>query len=424
MLEPELWSESAPNVWQKMAASPSATPRVYHSMALLLPDARVLIGGGGLPGATGEAGAGSPGTNQFRGYGHPDAEIYSPPYLFDLNGQPAPRPVITSIQTKKIGLGQTMQVGYSSATAITSAVLVRLGSVTHGNNQDQRRVPLSFSVNGSTLNVTMPPNGQMCPPGPYMLFILNANGTPSVSRIITVSTTLQPLPPSGEAVWVDDDLPAGAVPDGIAEGWNWTNTNPVPFSGSLANPSNNVPGALHQHFFHSSFETMRVNTGEKLFAYVYIDPASQPTMIGLQWNDGTWEHRAYWGSNSFPWGVDGTNSRRFMGPLPPAGQWVRLEVPASLVGLEGSTLNGLAFTLFGGRVTFDRAGKSTSTVTPPKNVAAAANGGVATASSTLNANFPAAAAINGDKRAQSWGKSQWWLERRFRRRLFTGLGPR
>ncbi|HEX2267900.1 MAG TPA: galactose oxidase-like domain-containing protein, partial [Pyrinomonadaceae bacterium] len=403
VLTPELWSESAPNEWPNMAASPSGIPRVYHSIALLLPDARVLIGGGGLPGALGEPGAGSdPNSNQFRGYGHPDAEIYSPPYLFDGNGQPAPRPAITSIQTKKIGLGQTMQVGYSSGVAITSAVLVRLGSVTHGNNQDQRRIPLVFSVNGSNLNVTMPPNGQMCPPGPYMLFILNANGTPSVARIINVSTTAQPLPPSGETVWVDDDLPAGAIPDGVAEGWNWTNANPAPFSGSLANQSNTVAG-LHQHFFYNSFETMTVNAGDRLFAYVYIDPANVPSTIALQWNDGTWEHRAYWGANTIPWGVDGTNSRRFMGPLPAAGQWVRLEVPANLVGLEGRPLNGLAFTMTGGRATWDRAGKRAGSTSGPINVAASANGALASASSSLNSNYPAFAANNGDRKGMSWG---------------------
>ena len=77
----------------------------------------------------------------------------------------------------------------------------------------------------------------------------------------------------------------------------------------------------------------------------------------LQWNDGAWEHRGYWGANNIAWGVDGTASRRFMGPLPPAGQWVRLEVPADLVGLKGREVTGMAFTLWDGRATWDRAGK-------------------------------------------------------------------
>ena len=80
----------------------------------------------------------------------------------------------------------------------------------------------------------------------------------------------------------------------------------------------------------------------------------------LQWNDGSWEHRAYWGANQITWGVDGTTSRRFMGALPATGQWVRLDIPAAQVGLEGHTLNGMAFTLYGGRATWDYVGKSTA----------------------------------------------------------------
>jgi hypothetical protein len=77
----------------------------------------------------------------------------------------------------------------------------------------------------------------------------------------------------------------------------------------------------------------------------------------LQWNDGTWDHRAYWGQSLISYGVEGTASQRRMGPLPAAGKWVRLQVPASLVGLEGHTVNGMAFTLYGGSATWDRAGK-------------------------------------------------------------------
>ena len=80
---------------------------------------------------------------------------------------------------------------------------------------------------------------------------------------------------------------------------------------------------------------MTVAAGETLIAYVYLDPSSPPSEIMLQWNDGGWNSRAYWGTNSIHWGIDGTRSRWYMCPIPPAGQWVRLEVPARLVGLEG-----------------------------------------------------------------------------------------
>jgi hypothetical protein len=115
---------------------------------------------------------------------------------------------------------------------------------------------------------------------------------------------------------------------------------------------------MHQHFFNYASTTLTVNTGETLFAYVYLDPANLPQQLMLQWTDGSWEHRAYWGTSIMTFGVEGTVSRRYMGPLPAAGQWVRLVVPAGSVGLEGRTLKGMAFTLQGGRATWDAAGKS------------------------------------------------------------------
>src|SRR5439155_10073294 len=89
----------------------------------------------------------------------------------------------------------------------------------------------------------------------------------------------------------------------------------------------------------------------------------------LQWKNGSWEHRAYWGASIITNGVEGTGSRRYMGPLPPAGQWVRLEVPARLVGVEGSTLKGMSFTLYGGRATWDYVGKHASTAATVKKIA-------------------------------------------------------
>ena len=163
---------------------------------------------------------------------------------------------------------------------------------------------------------------------------------------------------ASDVVWVEDSVPGGATAasDG-GDAWNWSSSNPPPYAGALAHQSA-LAGGEHQHYFYNATATLPVAVGDTLFAYVYLDPANPPSTVMLQWNDGTWEHRAYWGANLIGWGTDGTVSRRYMGALPAAGQWVRLAVPAALVGLEGSTLNGMAFTLYGGRATWDRAGKS------------------------------------------------------------------
>ncbi len=101
---------------------------------------------------------------------------------------------------------------------------------------------------------------------------------------------------------------------------------------------------------------MAVKSGDTLYAYSYLDPDHPPQAVMLQWNDGDWNQRAYWGQNLINWGTNGTSSRRYMGHLPASGGWVRLEVPAAQVGLAGKTVNGLAFTLYGGRAWWDRAG--------------------------------------------------------------------
>lgn len=158
-----------------------------------------------------------------------------------------------------------------------------------------------------------------------------------------------------DTVWINDALPAGASTGGD-ESWTWITNNPAPFSGTSAHQSGISTGS-HQHYFYNATETLTINSGDKLFAYVYIDPNNVPNEVMFQWNDGDWNHRAYWGANNLEFGDDGGISRHYMGPLPATGQWVRLEVGAVQVGLEGRTLNGMAFSLYGGRVTFDAAGK-------------------------------------------------------------------
>ncbi|MBN8442667.1 MAG: hypothetical protein J0M28_13370 [Thauera sp.] len=113
---------------------------------------------------------------------------------------------------------------------------------------------------------------------------------------------------------------------------------------------------IHQHFFEAATETMTVAAGESLFTWVYLDPDNPPRTLMLQWHAGTWEHRAYWGENLIPWGADGTVARARAGDLPPLGQWVRLTLPASLVGLAATQADGMAFSLFDGRAAFGMTG--------------------------------------------------------------------
>src|SRR5260370_2867630 len=174
-------------------------------------------------------------------------------------------------------------------------------------------------------------------------------------------------------VWVDDALRAGASPNADGgDAWNWVSSGPAPYSGAVAQQSN-LAATEHEHYFDGAIATLYVGVGATLYAYVYLDPANPPSEVMLMWNDGSWEHRAYWGAGLISFGADGTASSRNMGPLPPAGQWVRLEVPASAVALENTTLKGMGFALFGGRATWDYAGKlSPITLCVPPTVTVAA----------------------------------------------------
>jgi hypothetical protein len=189
ILNPEIWEPPTLQFpggrWTTMA--PHQIIRMYHSVAMLLPDGRILVGGGGRRGAYGENGQ----SVYDPLLAHTDWEIFSPPYLFNSEGNPAKRPAITSAP-QRIAYGQSFSIGVGNfpANELSEAVLVRLGSVTHAQNFDQRRVKLAFTSQGEyALNVTAPANGGECPPGPYMLFVLNQNGTPSVAKMIFVGNT-------------------------------------------------------------------------------------------------------------------------------------------------------------------------------------------------------------------------------------------
>jgi hypothetical protein len=156
----ELWNH-ATGTWTTLASN--AVTRIYHAATLLLPDGRVLHTGSG-------DGLGDSQLNY---------ELYSPPYLF--NGA---RPTITGATPSSVAYGQTAFVETPDGPGITKVTFLRLGSVTHAHDMGARFVALSFSQTTGGLAVTFPADRATAPPGPYMLFLLNGNGVPSVSRIM------------------------------------------------------------------------------------------------------------------------------------------------------------------------------------------------------------------------------------------------
>ena len=177
VMTPEMWN---PVTMQFTELAPMPTPRDYHSAALLMPDGRIWVGGGGDCGACpDDFGTPDPSAN------HPDFEIFTPPYLYGPDGSLAARPVISSAPTN-FTLGNKLTVSASGNVANFS--LVRLGTSTHTIDSDQRRVPLTIERNANgTFTLDVPSDPGTTVPGYWMLFALDANGVPSVSKIIQIS---------------------------------------------------------------------------------------------------------------------------------------------------------------------------------------------------------------------------------------------
>jgi Domain of unknown function (DUF1929) len=166
---PEMF-DPVTETWQSNLP-PASIPRVYHSVALLLPDGRVWTAGGNTR------------IGQYRS----ETEFYSPPYLFA-----GTRPTISGNPTVG-GYGSTITIPTPDAATITSVSLVRLMATTHHYDANQRLVWLQITGTGSSsITVSSPINANIAPPGYYMIHVLNSSRVPSVARIIAIPGTAQP----------------------------------------------------------------------------------------------------------------------------------------------------------------------------------------------------------------------------------------
>lgn len=223
ILAPEIWNPDT-ETWR--LGAPMTIPRNYHSVALLLADGRVLAAGSGYN------------SNSVPASTHQDGQVYSPPYLFDSNGTLAPRPAI-STGPGMVETGTTFNVTTSEAVEYFS--LIKMSSTTHGVNTDVRYLRPQYTGAGSnSYDITLHQNPNVATPGYWMLFAVNAAGTPSeahIVRVTTVDTRLSNRALSGTTSQSSTlvsgfDLQAANATDGDLTGTDE--------SGSLASTDNDV----------------------------------------------------------------------------------------------------------------------------------------------------------------------------------------
>lgn len=222
--QPELW-DPATKQWRLGPAQ--ARPRGYHSIAMLLPDGRVLSAGDDLQSALFDDNLNDKYDTTF--------EIYSPPYLFK-----GPRPVITSAPAKT-SYGQTFDLQVQGdASQIARVTAVAPASNTHALDMNQRQLELRVvGRNGSTVTVVAPPTAAAAPPGDYMVFALSGAGVPSVSKFVQILPLGAPGHPQSSGPSWGTSGPGTGEPE--PEPTNPQPTNPQPTNPQPTNPQPTNP---------------------------------------------------------------------------------------------------------------------------------------------------------------------------------------
>jgi len=249
VLPAEIWDPDT-ELWTTVAAL--AEERMYHSSTVLLPDGRIVAAGG-------------------EGDVRKHAQIYEPPYLFQ-----GPRPTITSAP-ESAGYGSVFTIATPDAADIVSVALLRAAGATHTYDQNQRYVPLSFTVSGGDLLVDSPANSYLAAPGIFMLIIKNSAGLPSVAEFIKVAEGADLVP--GTFTGTVTDAATGTAIAGAAVSYSGIDTTTdalgsytfedVPAGEWLVSVSS--PG------FGSESRSVRATSGEATVADFALVPAGTVT---------------------------------------------------------------------------------------------------------------------------------------------------
>jgi hypothetical protein len=169
----------------------------------------------------------------------------------------------------------------------------------------------------------------------------------------------RPEPHRTETLWIDDEFPPGAaVKGGPGSRPNWLVGQAAGevFAGQRS--LDRTATGIGQDYYESGAVPITVAADAEIVAHVWLDPANPPKALMLQFHADGWEHRAVWGdAAAIGWGKPGTPSRAHAGPLPKAGSWTRISVPAATLSLTpGTPVTGIALTQFDGHVRWDAVG--------------------------------------------------------------------
>jgi large repetitive protein len=205
VLTPEIWNPTT-REWRN--AADASVPRNYHSLALLLPDGRVMSGGSGLGGNSAD---------------HRDAQLYTPPTLFNPDGTLAERPAI-NVAPAAIGIGTRFTV--SGTPGIRKFSFIKMSAITHSVNTDLRLLWLpSTETSSGNYEITAHSSINVMTPGYWMLFGLNDSGAYSVAKIILVdaTTSVDVVTPGNQASYVGQSVSLqmiGTGPTGNVLTWS------------------------------------------------------------------------------------------------------------------------------------------------------------------------------------------------------------
>lgn len=224
VMTPEIWSPTT-GLWRPVADM--SVPRNYHSLALLLPDGRVMSGGGGLGGGD-----------------HRDAQLFTPPTLFNPDGTAAPRPVLNTAPAA-IGVATTFAV--TGTPGLQKFSFIKMSAITHSVNTDLRYLSLPFTeVTPGNYQVTAHSSLNVMTPGYWMLFGLNAAGAHSVSKIILVDAinSVSVAVPGNQSAYVNQPTSLQMIASGPAGSvFQWSATG-LPAGLAIHPTSGVISGAV------------------------------------------------------------------------------------------------------------------------------------------------------------------------------------